>query len=86
MKSLLLVHRRVQVLLVLFVKNIHLLAFHQNTQSTCFNVNGTCYKCKSERGSACGERMALEGNFNPSNVGWWYTEVDCATGIEKTKR
>jgi len=57
----------------------------QNTQSTCFNVNGTCYKCKSERGSACGEEWLWKGYFNPSNVGWWYTEVDCATGIEKTK-
>jgi hypothetical protein len=56
-----------------------------NPNRACFNTNGKCYKCKSERGSACGEEWLWKGNFNPSNVGYWYTEVDCATGIEKTK-
>lgn len=54
----------------------------QNTQSPCFNANGTCYKCKSERGSACGEEWLWKGNFNPGNVGYWYTEVDCYNPFE----
>ena len=53
-----------------------------NPNRACFNTNGKCYKCKSERSSACGEEWLWKGNFNSSNVGWWYTEVDCYNPFE----
>ncbi len=39
-------------------------------------------QCSKERGSACGEEWLWKGNFNSSNVGWWYTEVDCYNPFE----
>lgn len=56
-----------------------------NPNRACFNTNGKCYKCNSDRGLECRNDWLWVYPFNSSNVGWWYTEVDCATGIEKTK-
>ncbi len=56
-----------------------------NPNRACFNTNGKSYKCNSDRGSECRNDWLWVYPFNSSNVGWWYTEVDCATGIEKTK-
>lgn len=43
----------------------------------CFAKNGKCYKCNPDRGGDCGNDWLWMYDFNASNVGWWYTEVDC---------
>jgi len=56
----------------------------ENPLSACFEVSGKCYKCNDDRGSECANDWLWIYDFNSSNVGWWYTEVDCETGSEKT--
>ena len=55
-----------------------------NPRSACFSYGGKCYKCNDDRGSECANDWLWIYGFNASNVGWWYTEVDCETGSEKT--
>jgi len=52
--------------------------------SACFSYGGKCYQCNDDRGSECANDWLWIYSFNSSNVGWWYTEVDCETGSEKT--
>lgn len=56
----------------------------ENPRLACFEVSGKCYKCNDDRGSECANDWLWIYGFNASNVGWWYTEVDCETGSEKT--
>ncbi|MFA6836266.1 MAG: hypothetical protein WCR04_07675 [Fibrobacteraceae bacterium] len=51
--------------------------------NTCFSYGGTCYKCNPDRGSDCGSEWLWIYDFNASNVGWWYTEVDCYDPFEE---
>jgi len=55
-----------------------------NPRSACFSYGGKCYKCNDDRGSECANDWLWIYSFNSSNVGWWYTEVDCENGSEKT--
>jgi len=55
-----------------------------NPRSACFSYGGKCYQCNDDRGSECANDWLWIYSFNSSNVGWWYTEVDCETGSEKT--
>ena len=48
-----------------------------NPRNACFAYNGTCYKCNPARGSECSNSWLWQGSFTPSNVGWWYEEVNC---------
>ena len=52
-----------------------------NPQGTCFAVNGKCYKCNSARGNDCYNDWLWIYDFNSANIGWWYEEVDCETGL-----
>ncbi|MCK9183294.1 MAG: hypothetical protein M0P13_10535 [Fibrobacteraceae bacterium] len=49
----------------------------------CFAKNGKCYKCNPDRGGDCGNDWLWMYDFNASNVGWWYTEVDCHDPFEE---
>ena len=53
-----------------------------NPRNACFAYNGTCYKCNPARGSECSNSWLWQGSFTPSNVGWWYEEVDCENPFE----
>jgi len=46
-----------------------------NPLNACFAINGKFYKCNPDRGSECGNSWLWNGDFNESNVGWWYEEV-----------
>ncbi|MBO5423791.1 MAG: hypothetical protein J6A06_08415, partial [Fibrobacteraceae bacterium] len=49
-------------------------------------ANGKCYKCNSDRGSDCYNDWLWIYDFNSANIGWWYKEVDCETGlVEETE-
>lgn len=51
--------------------------------NACFAKNGKCYKCNPDRGGDCGNDWLWMYDFNASNVGWWYTEVDCYDPFEE---
>ena len=56
-----------------------LLSVPSNPLNACFEKNGSCYKCNSERGSECGNNWLWIYDFVESNVGYWYEEIDCGT-------
>jgi hypothetical protein len=43
-------------------------------------------KCNDDRGSECANDWLWIYNFNASNVGWWYTEVDAKPEVKRRQR